>query len=594
MDINNNSLILPGFFGEILLGQEGGLSKAFFAKQKNGLVSFFSEGLKYQVQQGTLDRFRNDKIFVDDDNILLAIEGVILNSQELIIKYRKSGWAETVIEMYAQNGEDFFRELRGSFSGVLFDKKQDKQIIFTNHIGDKHLYYLKLADRIVFASSASELARYMRCRNMSCHLDVEAAYLILTFGFVFQAYTLCKEIRRLEPGHYIKIQQNKVEIVKYYSPSPQDNNSISMQDAIEGVDVHFRQAIKREYEKDVEYGYRHICGLSGGLDCRMTTWVSHEMGYADQLNITFSQTDYLDEKLAKAMARDLRHDWLFKSLDHGNFLIRLFEQVIDASFGGVMYYGLCHGLSMLELLDFSSMGLMHTGQLGDVVVSSYVKASEHHCASLEKFKAKMTSFKLIDRIGFLSLSNFCNLEQSIFCLRGLGGILYGNIPPQAKTEVASPFLDIDFLNYCMSIPLKYRANHKLYKKWILQKYPNAAKYVWETTKRRIDVSKSTQIWDRYNRLKYMPNKRLWQSFLHRTGLKKFGLANPYHMNPLGYWYDTNPALRKFTDEYFNQNIDLIANTELKNDCITLFTQGSMIEKNQVLTLLGATRSFMLK
>lgn len=33
----------------------------------------------------------------------------------------------------------------------------------------------------------------------------------------------------------------------------------------------------------------------------------------------------------------------------------------------------------------------------------------------------------------------------------------------------------------MSIPLEYRMNHVLYKKWILSKYPDAAKFRWEKT-----------------------------------------------------------------------------------------------------------------
>ena len=70
----------------------------------------------------------------------------------------------------------------------------------------------------------------------------------------------------------------------------------------------------------MEYGYNHICSLSGGLDSRMTAIVAHEMGYDQQLNITFSQSDYLDETIAKQIASDYGHNWMFKSLDNGIFL----------------------------------------------------------------------------------------------------------------------------------------------------------------------------------------------------------------------------------------------------------------------------------
>jgi asparagine synthase (glutamine-hydrolysing) len=54
------------------------------------------------------------------------------------------GWPEIVIELYQKSGDTFFAGFRGSFSGALFDKEKDKWIIFTDHIGSKHIYYLAI------------------------------------------------------------------------------------------------------------------------------------------------------------------------------------------------------------------------------------------------------------------------------------------------------------------------------------------------------------------------------------------------------------------------------------------------------------------
>ena len=65
----------------------------------------------------------NDRIFVDNSDYLV-VEGVVLN-HELITKYNNSTWYNTVISMYESIGDEFFKDFRGSFSGIFYDKKLD-------------------------------------------------------------------------------------------------------------------------------------------------------------------------------------------------------------------------------------------------------------------------------------------------------------------------------------------------------------------------------------------------------------------------------------------------------------------------------------
>src|SRR5690606_29863601 len=125
------------------------------------------------------------------------------------------------------------------------------------------------------------------------------------------------EIKRLMVGYYIKIKNNTLIHEKYYTLR-NEPIEISEKEAIDEIDKRFRDAVELAFEKDKEYGYKHIATLSGGLDSRMTVWVAHELGYSNQLNLTFSQSNYLDETIAKEIAIELKHEWLFKALDNGN------------------------------------------------------------------------------------------------------------------------------------------------------------------------------------------------------------------------------------------------------------------------------------
>ena len=103
--------------------------------------------------------------------------------------------------------------------------------------------------------------------------------MLLTFGGTLEKRTLFKNIKKLNYATIFEISISKeIKEKKYFDFDNTPDNSITEEMAIEKIDELFRQAIKREFEKDKEYGYAHIGSLSAGRDSRMTVWVAHEMG----------------------------------------------------------------------------------------------------------------------------------------------------------------------------------------------------------------------------------------------------------------------------------------------------------------------------
>jgi len=570
---------MPGFLGEI---SKNKANKNFGISDRDDLINGIIEGKNFYLERRTIKKFEKDKVFTEDDKYIMITEGVILNSLKLIEKYKALNFKNAIINMYEKNGETFFEEFRGSFSGLFYDKKKDKWIIYTNHIGDKQIFYYKMEDRIIFGSEINYLVSYMKNNKISYTFDEIGAYFILTYGYMLEDYTLFKEIKKLNAGKYIKIDNNKFEVKTYHEIDNTPKHDQTEDEIIENIDRLFRNAIELEFEKDKEYNYKHVITLSGGLDSRMTSWVAHDMGYKDQLNVTFSQTDYLDEKIAKEIARDLKHEWLFKALDNGLYLMNL-NEIIKINFGNCLYSGSAHGNNFIKTFNFNRHGLYHTGQLGDVIVGTYYNSENPK--SLYKPGDGAYSTKLVrkDETKYLKY-NYDNEEIFKFYNRGFNGILQGNLPVQNYSEVTSPFLDAAFFKFCLSIPLKYRYNHRIYFKWILKKYPDAAEYKWEKRGGKI-TDKTITVLGRTTTLKALPRKAFNKIFHKST------MNTKKHMNPLDYWYRTNENLKNFIDSTFKENISLLENNELKKDCQKLFTEGNSIEKTQVLTLLAAYKYY---
>ena len=568
---------------------------------RKNLVVERMEGDFFFAERRVVNKFMNDRVFYDDIDYIVIVEGIILNNHELMLQYKEGFWPECIIKMYRMDGESFFNAFRGSFSGALYDKKANKWIIYTGHTGEKQVFFAKVPGGFLFGSEIRFLVEGLKQNGLDVTVDRVGAYMSLTLGFCIEDHTLINEVHKLTAGHYLRLIDGQLERIQYHRFSNKPNTEMTEREAIEGIDRLFRQAIKRQFEKDVEYGYHHLACLSGGLDSRMTVWVAHCMGYSDQLNITYSQSGYLDFSIAQQIAIDLHHDWLFKPLDGGD-CIKDIDAVSTITYGSANFFGLAHGRSMENLLDYSSLGVIHSGQLGDVILGSYLSKAEG--SQYYSIKDGAYSQEVIEQLkDYVIKDSYNNKEEFMLYNRGFCGIAQGLLTFQENSESYSPFTDVDFMEFALSIPLEWRVNHKIYIDWILQKYPEVAMYPWERTGKLIKPidnkpKRYIQVKGRNIPIPGNPEFPGWLkgSILRRLGLKKKGqkpktivLASKNSMNPVDYWYQTNPQLKEFMDWYWNDNQHWIPESQMKNDMTHLYKDCVLYDKLQCLSVLSAMK-----
>jgi asparagine synthase (glutamine-hydrolysing) len=273
---------------------------------------------------------------------------------------------------------------------------------------------------------------------------------------------------------------------------------------------------------------------------------------------------------------------IIKSLDDAAFLKDV-DRLVGLNFGLALYSGLTGAQRALESLNFACFGLEHTGQLGDVVVGSYLRSpSELHDVRL----AGLYSHRLADKVDRAHLADFQDRESYMLYTRGFSGILSTHLVRQNYTEVASPFLDVDFLEFALSVPIEMRAGHGLYKKWVMSKYPSAAQFRWEKTNARL----CDPDWLVFMR---RAQKALPSRIERLTGRPSRTRDLGRSMNPFEYWYHHGVGVRSYMDDYFAGGLDLGFSPELRADLLMLYREGTVQEKTMVLTVVGAARVFAL-
>ena len=127
--------------------------------------------------------------------------------------------------------------------------------------------------------------------------------------------------------------------------------------------------------------------------------------------------------------------------------------------------------------------------------------------------------------------------------------------------------------------------------WMVKKYPDAEKYVWQTKRMPVDKHFHNQV--------YFPKllddvRTFGIRCVNKVGrlLKlPIQLSLKTDMNPFDLWYRTNGKVSSFIDNYYKGNIACVLDSELRKDLATTFEKGGARDRMQVVNLLAIFKRY---
>lgn len=533
----------------------------------------------WYAKMNTLNKFMLDKAFLSDEEFLIIVEGCILNKVDLLHKYDVDTMFDLCKKMYGIHGEAFFQDFRGSFSGAIYDRKKDLFIAYTNHVGDRPLFYVSGANEFAIGSQVNYVID--ACRELNIHLsfDENAAYHMLTFAFMEDNSTYAKEIKRLLAGEYLRIEKGRVTVQRYhrFKKNTERFKDCTEEEILAEIDRHFRRAVEMEYGKDEEYGFEHRADMSGGLDSRMAMWVAHSLKDRHiQLNTVCKSND-LEELIAKQIAYYWKDEICVRADDNLAFLYDV--DVMVQMLGGLsLYMGPTSEYRMLLGENTERFGLKHTGQVGDAVLGSFRSGGEEIRWPTGRYSEKLA--ERVQEYADQTMQQYDDRELYLLYVRGFLGAINTHQFIQNFTEVSSPFLDVEFFQLCMDIPVELRAGHYIYKEWIMKYYPDAALYKWE----RIDDI----ITNDEKEIKRWRAKRDLKRKVRKILFRDEGRGN------LDILFDSDRKAQAFVKKYIKQAYPYfrkLASEQMCSDMKTLYSRGGILEKSMVLTVLSSAKLY---
>ena len=173
------------------------------------------------------------------------------------VRFRTLSDTEVVLASLIADGESALERFRGMFAFVLWDAQERQILAARDQIGVKPLYYTVADGMFVAASELRTLVAHPSVRPI---LDPAGVVEYLAFGFVSGGRTFLDGVRKLPPGHALRVRRGELEVFEYWDALSAARHDGS--DPQEELAHRLDDAVAASLVSDVPVSLM----LSGGLD----------------------------------------------------------------------------------------------------------------------------------------------------------------------------------------------------------------------------------------------------------------------------------------------------------------------------------------
>ena len=213
---------------------------------------------------------------MSEDGLTIVFNGEIYNYIELRNTLKKRGYmfqtrsdTEVILKLYIEHGPDFVDHLNGMFAFLLYDQRRKTLLAVRDRLGIKPLYYTVNKEAILFASEIKALLRHP---DVESAVDDNGIQDYLTFQYVLGEGTLFKNIRKVLPGHYLKVDMHNCSVHKhqYWKLDFTVDQNHTETYYINTLKKLLQDSVRIQMRSDVPLGAH----LSGGLDSSLVTMLA--------------------------------------------------------------------------------------------------------------------------------------------------------------------------------------------------------------------------------------------------------------------------------------------------------------------------------
>jgi asparagine synthase (glutamine-hydrolysing) len=202
----------------------------------------------------------------EDRSRWIVFNGEIYNYRELrrVLAqrghvFRTNSDTEAILHAFEEYGPDCVNHLEGMFALAIWDQPRRELFLARDRLGKKPLFYAMLGGVLHFGS---EIKSFYPSPLWDGSIDLSGLEGYLSLGYFIAPQTVYRHVRKLEPGHWLRLRDGRIETRKYWDIEDFDSDRRPEATVLEELDGLLRRAVEERLMSEVPLG----AFLSGGID----------------------------------------------------------------------------------------------------------------------------------------------------------------------------------------------------------------------------------------------------------------------------------------------------------------------------------------
>lgn len=262
---------------------------------------------------------------------VICFNGEIFNYLDINKKYfpnynfQSNSDTETILKLYQKYHLNIFDKMDGMFAFAIWDHQRQELLLARDKSGKKPLYFAEINGQLVFAS---ELKAIINFRGYRKEISLAKVQDFFTYHYVPGFDTIFKNIHKLEPGSFMRIDKRGIfEKKKYYNLKKENIVFNNEEDLAKIVQSKVSKSIKNRMISDTPVG----AFLSGGVDS--SAIVAFMRKYSQNEIKTFSidfegQDSYNENDYAEKISKEFSTNHFVHTVKP-NDILEMFPKIIE-------------------------------------------------------------------------------------------------------------------------------------------------------------------------------------------------------------------------------------------------------------------------
>jgi asparagine synthase (glutamine-hydrolysing) len=255
--------------------------------------------------------------YSSNSHCAVLFDGIIQNRHEILQDLREKNFesdADIVLHAYMRWGENTLHKVKGVYLLAIFDSRQNSLLCARDRCGTYPFFYAKTGNDFLFSTSTENLIRHPGVSNQinrSQIVDFMAHRRPVPDETIFSA------VKRILPGHALRISKTKSEAFCYWYSFPPDGEVDFITDL---SDTRFDREFESAVARCMMIGQAGIF-LSGGLDSVSIASVAADLSRRNGnqplwgLSLGFPHPDCDESNVQKSVAKGLGFEHLMVPLN---------------------------------------------------------------------------------------------------------------------------------------------------------------------------------------------------------------------------------------------------------------------------------------